>query len=142
MPSAIATGRARRRSSRPSPAATAEPVIVVVLHRRIRELLELLDRLAAGRRTSARPGGRWGSTARSGRNGWRSRRRRWTIAELSAALDGLLELDAVVKGAPGRGGSEAARRMAFTLWIADHVGRSGVRRPPGVSARRGARGAA
>ena len=91
-----------------------------------------------GRRTSARPGGRWGSTARSGRSGWPSRRRRWTVAELSAALDGLLELDAVVKGAPGRGSSEEARRMAFTLWIADHVGRSGVRRPPGVSARRGA----
>jgi len=36
--------------------------------------------------------------------------RRWTVAELSAALDGLLELDAVVKGAPGRAGSEAARR--------------------------------
>ena len=120
---------------------TAEPVIVVVLHRRIRELLELLDRLPraknlgeAGRAMGINSAFRAQRLAEQGR--------RWTIPGLSAALDGLLELEAVVKGAPGRGSSEEARRMAFTLWIADHVGRSGVRRPPGMSARRGARGAA
>jgi hypothetical protein len=61
---------------------------------------------------------------------------RWTAPELIAAMDGLLELDAVVKGAPGRGGGDARHRLAFALWVSDHVGRSGVRRPPGVGPRR------
>jgi hypothetical protein len=47
--------------------------------------------------------------------------RRWRAEELIAAIDGLVELDAVVKGAPGRGGGDAHHRMAFTLWITDHV---------------------
>ena len=106
-----------------------EPVIVVVLHRRLRELIEVLDRLPRAKN----PGeiGR----AMGIKSSFRIERlaeqaRRWTAGELAAALDGLLELEAVVKGAPGRGGGEAQHRLAFTLWIADHVGRSGVRRAP------------
>jgi len=111
-----------------------EPVIVVVLHRRIRELLELLDRMAAA-----------GSLAEAGRamritSAYRMERlatqaRRWRPAELIAALDGLLEVDATVKGAPDRPTSEAHRRLAFSLWIADHVGTSGARRPTAASTR-------
>ena len=47
----------------------AEPVLVVVLHRRIRELLELQDRIAAARRASPRRRWRWGSRASSGLGG-------------------------------------------------------------------------
>jgi DNA polymerase III delta subunit len=111
-----------------------EPVIIVVLHRRLRELIEVIDRLP----TAKSPGelGR----AMGINSAFRVERlvdqaRRWTPAELAAALDGLLELDAVVMGAPGRGGGEARHRLAFALWIADHVGRSGVRRPPDGGAR-------
>jgi DNA polymerase III delta subunit len=104
-----------------------EPVIVVVLHRRIRELLELIDRMSTSR-----------SLAEAGRamkinSSYRMERlatqaRRWRPDELVAAIDGLLELDAIVKGAPDRPAADANRRLAFSLWIADHVGTSGGRR--------------
>jgi DNA polymerase III delta subunit len=54
--------------------------------------------------------------------------RRWTTDELTAAIDGLVELDAMVKGAPGAGQDEAQRRLALSLWVMDHAGRDGVRR--------------
>jgi DNA polymerase III delta subunit len=105
-----------------------EPVIVVVLHRRIRELLELIDRMASAK-----------SLAEAGRamkiySSYRMERlatqaRRWRSTELIAAIDGLLEVDAIVKGAPDRSAGEAHRRLAFSLWIADHVGVTGARRP-------------
>jgi len=107
-----------------------ELVIVVVLHRRIRELIEVLDRLP----TATKPAdiGRPMGIA----SVWRVERlveqaRRWRPAELSSALDGLLDVEAVIKGAPGRGAGDAQHRLAFTLWIADHVGSSGMRRRPG-----------
>jgi hypothetical protein len=45
----------------------------------------------------------------------------WTSVELVAALDGLVELDAMVKGAPGAGQDEAQRRLSFSLWVMDHA---------------------
>jgi hypothetical protein len=51
--------------------------------------------------------------------------RGWTTSELTAALDGLVELDAMVKGVPGEERDEAQRRLAFSLWVMDHAG--GVR---------------
>ena len=47
--------------------------------------------------------------------------RRWTADELAAALAGLVELDAMVKGAPGFEADAAQRRLAFTLWVRDHA---------------------
>ena len=96
-----------------------EPVIVVVLHRRIRELLELQDRLLGARKLGD------AGMAMGIKSEFRVRRlaeqaRKWQPDELVAAIDGLLELDAVVKGAPGRGGGEAHHRLAFALWIGDH----------------------
>jgi hypothetical protein len=64
-----------------------------------------------------------------------SQARRWRPAELIAAVDGLLEVDAIVKGAPGRAAGEAHRRLAFSLWIADHVGVTGARRPTAATSR-------
>jgi DNA polymerase III delta subunit len=104
-----------------------EPVIVVVLHRRIRELLELIDRMPSA--TNLGEVGR----AMKINSPYRMERlagqaRRWRPAELIAAIDGLLEVDAIVKGAPDRSAGEAHRRLAFSIWIADHVGTSGARR--------------
>ncbi len=97
-----------------------EPVVVVVLHRRIRELLELLDRMPGAKSLAA------AALAMGIKNEFRARRlaeqaRKWRPAELIAAIDGLMELDAVVKGAPGRSGGDAQHRLAFALWIGDHV---------------------
>jgi DNA polymerase III delta subunit len=97
-----------------------EPVIVVVLHRRIRELLELADRLTSAKSLAT------AAMAMGIKSEYRASRlaaqaRRWRGEELIAAIHGLVELDAVVKGAPGRGGGDARHRMAFTLWITDFV---------------------
>lgn len=103
-------------------AATAEPVLVVVLHRRVRELLEIGDRLATGANlaTAAKAMGinseyRAGTLAAQARN--------WTTDELADTLNGLVELDALIKGAPGTSADAAQRRLAFTLWVMDHTTR-------------------
>jgi DNA polymerase III delta subunit len=59
--------------------------------------------------------------------------RRWQPDELVTAIHGLLEVEATVKGAPDRAAGDAHRRLAFSLWIADHVGVSGARRTAAVS---------
>ncbi|HSO29579.1 MAG TPA: hypothetical protein VLS28_06730 [Candidatus Sulfomarinibacteraceae bacterium] len=103
--------------------ATPEPVLLAVLHRRIRELIEVADRLASGETP--------GSLVRSMRlQPFRAetlarQARTWTVGELSAALEGLLELDALVKGVGGTATGESGVRLAFDLWIVDRVA------PPG-----------
>jgi DNA polymerase III delta subunit len=101
---------------------TPEPVLLAVLHRRIRELLETRDRLDAGERLPA-IGKAMGITTEYRMEKLREQARLWTTAELTAALDGLLELDAMVKGAPGSEVGETQRRLAFGLWLIDHAGR-------------------
>jgi DNA polymerase III delta subunit len=105
-----------------------EPVIVVVLHRRIRELLELIDRMPAAKNL-AEVGRAMKINSSFRMERLATQARRWQAPELIAAIDGLLELDAIVKGAPDRSSGEAHRRLAFSLWIADHVGVTGARRP-------------
>ncbi|HEV7603565.1 MAG TPA: DNA polymerase III subunit delta [Candidatus Limnocylindrales bacterium] len=102
-------------------ATTPEPVLLAVLHRRVRELLELGDRLAAGERLPA------AAKAMGINSGYRADRlleqaKSWTTDELSAALDGLVDLDAMVKGMPGQERGDAQRRLAFSLWVVDHAG--------------------
>ena len=99
--------------------STPEPVLLAVLHRRIRELLEIGDLLATGTREETLP-------RTLGLHPFRvqqlaTQTRRWTVAELQAALEYLLELDATVKSAPGSEARDSQRRLGFTLWIADHV---------------------
>jgi len=95
------------------------PVILTVLHRRIRELLEVRDRLANGETP--------GSLVRSMKlapfraDTLARQARAWTAPELDASLVGLLELDAQVKGVGGHGSSESRDRLAFDLWITDRV---------------------
>jgi DNA polymerase-3 subunit delta len=106
--------------------STPEPVILVQLHRRIRELIEVADHLAAG----AAPG----SLVRTlGMKPFRvdklvGQARRWTLAELEDALEGLLDLDAMVKGAPDSGATDAQRRLAFSLWIRERVAPAALQR--------------
>jgi DNA polymerase III delta subunit len=106
---------------------TPEPVLLAVLHRRVRELLELGDRVASGERLAAAAKS-MGIASEYRAQTLAAQARHWTTDELIAAIDGLLELDAMVKGAPGAGQDEAQRRLAFSLWVMDHAGRDGVRR--------------
>ena len=100
---------------------TPEPVLLAVLHRRIRELIEVADHLASGATEGS-------LTTTLKLHPFRAQQlitqsRRWTLAELQAALEALLALDATVKGNPGSPASGPYRRLGFTLWIADHAAR-------------------
>ena len=99
---------------------TPEPVLLAVLHRRVVELLELRDRMANG------DGLPVAARAMGINSEFRARTlagqaRHWTIDELGAALAGLVELDALVKGVPGSEADAAQRRLAFTLWVDAHT---------------------
>jgi DNA polymerase III delta subunit len=102
---------------------TPEPVLLVHLHRRLRELIEVADRLASG----ATPG----SLVRTmGMKPFRvdklvGQARRWTLAELELALEGVLDLDAMVKGAPDAAATDGQRRLAFALWVRERVASGG-----------------
>ena len=102
---------------------TAEPVVVAVLHRRIRELLEIADRIRSGERPQNLP--------RSMKlNPYRaeqlvSQASRWTVDELAHALGGLLDLDAMAKGMAGAPLGDAQHRLAFVRWISERVARGG-----------------
>jgi DNA polymerase III delta subunit len=99
--------------------STPEPLLVTMLHRRLRELLEVVDRLGAGEPP--------GSLVRSMHlNPYRAKHlveqaHAWTAGDLERALEGLLELDAAVKGADGRVATDAQRRAAFMLWIVEAI---------------------
>ncbi len=95
------------------------PVLLAVLHRRIRELIEVQDRLERGESP--------GSLVRSMRlapfraETLARQARAWTGPELDTALEGLVELDAQIKGVGGRKSTDARDRLAFDLWITDRV---------------------
>jgi len=95
------------------------PVLLAVLHRRLRELIEVQDRLERGEAP--------GSLVRSMRlvpfraETLARQAKGWSGPELDAALEGLVELDAQVKGVGGRASTEARDRLAFDLWITDRV---------------------
>ena len=95
------------------------PVLLAVLHRRLRELIEVQDRLERGEAP--------GSLVRSMRlvpfraETLARQAKGWSGPELDAALDGLVELDAQVKGVGGRRSTDARDRLAFDLWITDRV---------------------
>jgi DNA polymerase-3 subunit delta len=113
--------------------ATPELVVLAQVHPRLRQLIEVADHLAAG----ATPG----SLVRTlGLKPFRVERlveqaRGWTPPELEAALDGLVELDATVRGAPGTPSGEANRRLAWALWVGECVGRRGDDGPAHASGR-------
>jgi DNA polymerase III delta subunit len=102
---------------------TPEPVILAILHRRVVELLELGDRIAGGASLpeAARS---MGITKDFRAKTLAAQARKWSTAELTDALAGLVELDAMVKGVPGSESDPAQRRLAFLIWVRDTVGRS------------------
>jgi DNA polymerase III delta subunit len=118
---AVGTRQAKRAVTllEPLVADTPEPVLIAVLHRRLRELIEIEDRLEAGESP--------GSLVRSMRlvpfraETLARQARTWSAPELDTALEGLLDLDAIVKGVPGSPPGEAQHRLAFTLWLMDRV---------------------
>jgi len=100
-------------------AARPEPVVLTVLHRRVRELIQVAE---ARRRGDPLP-----ALARAmklkeypARKLW-EQAATWQPSELEAALEGLLELDAVLKGDGAT--SVRRRRLAFDLWLAERVAR-------------------
>ena len=111
---------------------TPEPVLTAVLHRRVVELLELGDRLAGGADLPAAARA-MGITSEFRARTLAGQTRHWTTSELTAALSGVVELDAMVKGAPGSVADAAQRRLAFVLWVRRHVGRSAAGRRTGAT---------
>jgi DNA polymerase III delta subunit len=96
---------------------TPEPLVVAQLYTRIRQLLDVTDRRAAGESPPQIVKG-------SRLNPYVARKLtemspRWTVLELRQALEGLFALDVLVKGADGGTSTEEGRRLAFTLWLAD-----------------------
>ncbi len=98
---------------------TPEPVVLVQLHRRIRELLEVADLVETGTRISELPRVMKLHPFRAEQLAKQAAG--WTPEELEGALDGLLDLDATVKGARGTMVGEPTRRLAFTAWLATRV---------------------
>lgn len=98
---------------------TPEPVVLVQLHRRVRELLEVADLVESGTRISELPRTLKLHPFRAEQLAKQAAG--WTPTELEGALDGLLDLDAIVKGARGTMVGEPTRRLAFTTWLATRV---------------------
>ena len=102
--------------------STPAPVLLAVIHRRVRKLIQAADLVASGAspaelmRTmkikSSFPAQKLATHAHN-----------WGPDELDAALDGLLDLDVTIKGLDGQVATEAQVRLAMTVWIADHVAR-------------------
>ena len=100
-------------------AATPEPVVLSMLHRRVRELIAMLDAQLHGELIQ--------DAARAMKLKEYPARKLWEQAhgwrpdELDGALEGLLDLDATLKGEATADGRR--RRLAFLLWVAEHVAR-------------------
>jgi DNA polymerase III delta subunit len=116
-------------------AATPEPVLLAQLHRRMRELIVANDLVAASaspaeivKTLKMKP---YPAELRT------KQARRWRYEELRAALAGLLDLDALVKGAEPATSRQVA--LAFQLWIRDRVAppvSAGARPAPATPGRR------
>ena len=96
-----------------------EPVILVQLHRRLRELIIAADHVASRGKPADLVKLIGGHPFRAQKLAEQARR--WTLPELEAALDGVLELDAMVKGAPDSESTERQRRLAFVVWVRDRI---------------------
>ncbi len=97
---------------------TPPPLLIGVLHRRLRELLEVASLVAAGTPST--------TLARQLRlKPYRAQKlveqaARWTVPDLEAALEGLLALDLRFKNVPPA--TEGQLRLALALWLLDRVG--------------------
>lgn len=99
--------------------STPLPIVIVVLHRRLRELTIAADHIAMGSHPSDIVKAIGGHPFRAQK--LVEQAHHWTLPELDAALEGVLELDAMIKGAVDSGSTERQVRLAFTLWMRDCV---------------------
>jgi competence protein ComEC len=99
--------------------STPLPIVIVVLHRRMRELTIAADHIALGSHPSDIVKAIGGHPFRAQK--LVEQAHRWSLPELDAALEGVLELDAMIKGAVDAGSTERQVRLAFTLWMRDCV---------------------
>ena len=109
---------------------TPEPVLLAVLHRRVRELIETGDRLAAGERLPRdRQGdGRQQRIPDGASCAIRRRRgRRTSCRPRSTASSSSMRWS---RAMPGEERADAQRRLAFSLWVIDHAGRTAASGPP------------
>ena len=100
----------------------ALPVIVTQLHRRMRQLLEIRDRIAHGARPADLVALMRLHPTRA--EILANQSMRWDVRELAAAIDALLEVDLASKGLAADGRSPAGPMtgpLALALWIAEHV---------------------
>ena len=100
---------------------TPVPLLIVQLHRRLRSLLEVGEHLASGTPTAALPRALKMKPFRAEKLA--AQARVWTLGELEAALEGLFELDVILKGLDGVSASEAEVELALELWLVERVRR-------------------
>jgi DNA polymerase III delta subunit len=101
---------------------TPEPLLLAQLYTRVRQLLEVTDRVGAAESPATIV-----KAARLSPYVAEKLARmapRWTVPELRRALEGLFALDVLVKSADGGTSTEEGRRLAFTLWLAETLGGS------------------
>jgi len=110
---------------------TPTPVVLVQLHRRVRELLVTADLMQQGAKPAdiVKALGAHPFVAQK----LVEKARRWSLPELDDALEGLLEIDAMLKGAVGSGSTDRQVRLEFALWIRERVADPRVR--PATAAR-------
>jgi DNA polymerase III delta subunit len=107
--------------------STPELVLLAVLHRRVRELLQVAD-LATAKTAPAEVMRLLKMKGYPAEKLMRNAQL-WTVDELERALNGLFDMDAALKGRNGQGASEGQFRLALTLWLTDHLpSRAGGRR--------------
>jgi DNA polymerase III delta subunit len=104
---------------------TPLPVLVSQLHRRIRELLDVRDRLSTGTRPHELPRAMKIQPYRAQKLAEQAGS--WTLQELEDALDGLLALDLETKGIAPEGHtmnvSDERAALGLEVWITDRVAR-------------------
>lgn len=100
--------------------ATPPPVLVAVLHRRVRDLVIARDLAGAGATPPQL------MKALNSKSDWAigkliKQAMGWSAEELDRALEGVLDLDAATKGRDDRALGEGQLRLTFLLWLTDHV---------------------
>lgn len=102
--------------------ATPLPVLLVQVHRRLRSLIEVGEHLASGAPPEALPRALKMKPFRAQKLA--DPARAWSLDEVEAALEGLFELDVLVKGLDGVSASDPELELAFELWLVERVARA------------------